>query len=59
VWQVWAEYCEGVHGEEGSHQGRIFYMGPDREVSYFFVMFCYGLLLFFVMILIKVVDLLL
>ena len=25
------------------NQGHIFYMCPDREVSYFFVMFCYRL----------------
>ena len=45
--------------KKGVNQGRIFYTCPDHEVSYFFVMFCYGLQPFFVMILIKVLDLLL
>jgi hypothetical protein len=29
--------------KKGPNQGRIFYTCLDREVSYFFVMFCYGL----------------
>jgi hypothetical protein len=45
--------------KKGVNQGRIFYTCLDREVRYFFVMFCYGLWPFFMMILIKVLDLLL
>jgi len=29
--------------KKGPNQGCIFYTCPDREVSYFFVIFCYGL----------------
>ena len=29
--------------KKGHNQWRIFYTYPDREVSNFFVMFCYGL----------------
>ena len=29
--------------KKGPNQGRIFYTCPNREVSNFFVMFCYGL----------------
>ena len=29
--------------KKGPNQGRIFYTCSDHEVSYFFVMFCYGL----------------
>jgi hypothetical protein len=29
--------------KKGPNQGRIFYTCPDREVSNFFIMFCYDL----------------
>ena len=29
--------------KKGINQGRIFYTCPNREVSYFFIIFCYGL----------------
>ena len=45
--------------KKGPNQGCIFYMCLDHEVSNFFVMFSYALEPFFMMILIKVLDLLL